>query len=125
LTDYVLLESAERQHQVRVVIHIAVPNSNNAVNIKWRDAVVGWVGSKAEPVGDMTSIVPISILPSGVQVSLDTGALYEWEGTVRFPSWLSNDNKLVVIENWVVINDAFEFVQMKSILEFYGKEGSV
>ena len=125
MADYILLESADKQNQVRVVVHTAVPNSNNAVGVKWRDAVVGWVGSRSDPVGEMTSVVPVSMLPAGVQADLDTGAVYEWEGTVRFDANISNAAKLTEIETWVSDRDATEFARLQSILEFYGKTGTV
>lgn len=118
MATYVLLESAEQQHQVHVVVHTAVPTTKNAVGIKWRDVVVAWVE-------DTTSVVPSSILPPGIQADLDSGALYEWRGLIRFNANLSDANKLVVIDNWVAINDSFEFDLMKSKLEFYGMAGSV
>ena len=124
-TSYVLLESAEEQHQVRVVAHSDIPNSNNAVNVKWRDAVVGWVGSQSDPVGDMTSVIPLSILPVGVQAQLDTGALYEWEGIVRFNANLSDGDKWSLIETWVFEQAAVEFTAMQTRLDYYGKIGSV
>ncbi len=123
--SYVLLESGPRQNQVRVVAHSDVPNSNNAVGVKWRDAVVGWVGSQSDPVGDMTSVVPVSILPTGIQANLDTGAVYEWEGTVRFNANLSDIDKLILIEAWVVDRAAVELAEMETMLNYYGKTGSV
>ena len=118
MADYILLESAHKQNQVRVVAHTAVPNSNNAVGVKWRDAFVGYVG-------DTTSAVPVSILPTGVQTDLDTGTVYEWEGTVRFDANLSNAAKLTAINTWVADNEAGEFARLQSILEFYSKTGTV
>ncbi len=125
MADYILLESADKQNQVRVVVHTPVPNSNNAVNVKWRDAVVAWVGSRTDPVGDMTSVVPVSLLPAGVQAARDAGVVYEWEGTVRFDANISNTAKLAAIDTWVADNEADEFARLQSILEFYGKTGSV
>ena len=129
MADYILLESAKQQHEVKVVVHSSVPgpgpNEKNAVGVKWRDAVLGWAGKRRDPLGDMTSVVPLSVLPAGVQSQLDIGALYEWEGLIKFASWLSDANKLVVIDNWVAVNEPFVFAEMQSRLEFYGLAGSV
>ena len=124
MADYILLESADKQNQVRVVVHTAVPNSNNAVGVKWRDAVVAWIESQIPGQGT-TSVVPVSMLPAGVQADLDAGAVYEWEGTVLFSAKLSNAAKLAAIEMWVLAGDNAEFTQLQSILEFYGKAGTV
>ena len=118
MADYILLESADKQNRVRVVVHTAVPNSNNAVGVKWRDALVGWVG-------DTTSSVPVSMLPAGVQADLDAGAVYEWPGSVFFSADISNAAKLAALDTWVTDNEADEFTRLQSILEFYGKTGSV
>ena len=118
MADYILLESADKQNQVRVVAHLAVPNSNNAVGVKWRDAVAAYVD-------DTTSAVPVSILPAGVQANLDSGAVYEWSGTVEFDANLSNADKLAAVDTWVADGEADEFTRLQSILEFYGKTGSI
>ena len=118
MADYILLESADKQNQVRVVVHTAVPNSNNAVGVKWRDALVAWKG-------DATSAVPVSMLPAGVQADLDTGAVYEWGDDIDFDANLSNAAKLAAINTWVSDNEADEFTRLQSILEFYGKTGTV
>ncbi len=122
MSDYILLESADKQNYVRVVVHTAIPgtgpNSINEVDVKWRDALVGHVG-------DTTSVVPVSILPAGIQAKLDTGELYEWSGTVRFSRNLSDDDKLAKVETWVTDGEADELVHLQSILDYYGKIGTV
>ncbi len=131
MADYILLESPEtgttgsKHDRVRVVVHTAVPNSNNAVNVKWRNAVVGWVGSQAEVPGDTTSRVPVSVLPAGVQTQLDTGAFYEWEFTMIDDANLPNPQRVVNLEAEVVSRDSVELEKVQGILEFYGKTGSV
>ena len=119
MPDYVLLESADKQNQVRVVVHTAIPvDAVNAVNVLWRDVLKAWVG-------DTTSVVPVSILPAGVQADLDIGALYEWGGTVRFDANLTDPEKLTKIKPWILARDPVELAQVQSILEFYGKTGTV
>ena len=119
MADYILLESADKRNQVRVVVHTAIAlNEVNAVGVEWRDAIVGWVG-------DTTSVVPDSVLPAGIQAKLDIGALYEWQGTVEFDANLPDDVKWVDIETWVATRDTIELTRMQSILEFYGKTGTV
>ncbi len=124
MADYILLESVDKQNQVRVVVHTAVPNLNNAVGVKWRDALVAWVESHTPGKGT-TSVVPVSLLPAGVQADLDAGVVYEWEGVVRFNARLSNVDKVTAIDTWVADGEADEFTQLQSILKFYGKIGSV
>ena len=128
MADYILLESADKQNQVRVVAHTAIPgngpNSNNAVGVKWRDALVGWITSQTPGQGT-TSVVPVSMLPAGVQADLDTGAVYEWGDDIDFDANLSNTDKLTEIETWVAVRDTVEFARLQSILEFYGKTGTV
>ena len=126
MADYILLESADKQNEVRVVVHTAIPdtgpNSVNAVSVKWRDALVGWKGDTKSVV---PQVRPDVFLPAGVQADLDSGALYEWLGTVRFDAHMSNADKLSAIETWVSDHEADELAWLQSILEFYGKTGTV
>ncbi len=117
MADYILLESPKRD-RVRVVIHTAVPNSNNAVGVKWRDALVGWAD-------DTTSAVPVALLPAGVQADLDIGAVYEWQFVFADDANLSNGQRITNLETGIANREADEFARLQEILNFYGKTGSV
>ena len=135
MADYILLESPEsgttgtKHDRIRIVVHTAIPgsgpNSENEVKVKWRDAIVGWVGSRAEVPGDLTSIVPVSVLPTGVQADLDTGALYEWEFTYVDDANLPKLQRVTNLEIQIADREAAELERVQGILDFYGKTGSV
>ena len=122
MADYILLEGGDKGDRVRVVVHTAVPNSNNSVQIKWRDALVGWSQTVKEGT---VSEVPISMLPAGVQADLDSGALYEWEFVYVDDADLPNSERITNLEAEVANREADELTRLQTILDYYGKTGTV
>ncbi len=118
MADYVLLEGGRFNDRIRVVVHTAVPNTFNAVGFNWRTAV-------AEDVGDTQSRVPVSILPGGRQVLLDTGELYEWEFNHADDANLSAAARLTNLESAVSGRESEELVRLQNRLNYYGKTGNV
>ncbi len=122
MADYILLEGGDKGDRVRVVVHTAVPNSNNSVQVKWRDALVAWSQTVKEGT---VSEVPVSFLPAGVQADLDTGALYEWEFVFVDDGKLPNPERLINLETEVANREADELTRLQTILDYYGKTGTV
>ena len=122
MADYILLEGGDKGDRVRVVVHTAVPNSNNSVQVKWRDALVAWSQTVKEGT---VSEVPVSFLPAGVQADLDTGALYEWEFVFVDDANLPDSQRITNLETEVANREADELTRLQTILDYYGKTGTV
>ena len=128
MPDYILLQSGKMNERVRVVVHTAIPitgpNSKNAVQVKWQDAIVGHAPLYKEPLGT-TSVVPISFLPSGRQAELDDGSVWESEFWVDDSAKLDPQVRLANIEAAVAQHSTDELVLLQNLLNYYGKTGSV
>ena len=122
MADYIPLEGGDKGDRVRVVVHTAVPNSNNSVQVKWRDALVGWSQTVKEGTG---SEVPVSMLPAGVQADLDSGALYEWEFVFVDDGNLPNPQRITNLETEITNRETDELARLQTMLDYYGKTGAV
>ena len=128
MAQYIVLEGGEKDEWTRVVVHTNIPgsgpNSENAVLVKWRDAIVGLAPRFKEPLGT-TSVVPIAFLPSGRQAQLDTGELWESEFRMDDSAKLDPVARQTNIETAVLEHSSAELDRLKKILNYYGKVGSV
>lgn len=73
--------------EVQVIAHVAIPNSNNAVGVNWRTAIInsGVGGRTSLPDGDGTA----GTISAAEKAQIASGAIYEVDATIR-PQGVAN-----------------------------------
>ena len=115
MANYHILNGRADGNQLRVVFHLPVPDTINAVETGYRAALLAYLGS-----GSIQSAVPDFLLGVGEQDALDAGQLYEhvWMYNTRPGATLSQkrdelDAKFTQLSSVII-------AQLQPRLEFYG-----
>ncbi len=119
-TQYVILDTGQRNDRSTLVVHTEVPVGNNEVGTPWADALVESLGG-----APITSQVPVSIMPGGRQAELDVGTRFEWRFTAAYDANDAPAAKLVVVESQISAREANELAFMQNELRFWGQTGSI
>lgn len=91
MSNYHILESNEKDNQVRIVFHIPVPDENNIADVSLRTALSQW------------RLNPGSAVPwqqSGTEFeAIQNGEIYEYVISQRYKPDLTNAQKQTAIDN--------------------------
>ena len=121
MSDYHVLEAHEKDHQLRVVFHLPIPETgNNAVGVQWRAAVVEYQR------GNTDSCVPN--LAAEEQTQLTNGELYEHSVNLCFDAAMTNAQKVAIVEAaFTKAKNGEDGVLeiLKRRLKYWGKTGNV
>lgn len=120
MTQYYALEGAAAGNSVKVVIHIQVPGTNNAVGVAWSSVAADY---KTSRTGDTVSAVPTSMLEPGAQTALDTGTLYEHEFIVRDDVNAAPATRLTNLETAVTAEAIKQLAILQNQLNYWGQKG--
>lgn len=114
MSDYHILDSAEKKNGVRVAFHVAVPDTNNQVGTSWRTALTQWRPNR-------TSVVP------GLdhQADLDSGAIIEEVHLVEYSALATDQQKLVAVEAYYTAHKTALLNRLQNILRYWGRAGNV
>lgn len=111
MANFHILESDIKDHKVRVVFHIAIPNEQNMATVDLQIAL-----SEYRPA-------PGSVLQGLAQAEIDqinTGQLYEHDEWIKYNGHLSNAQKLTTISNRHTILSGSIVDRVRQVLKYWG-----
>ena len=114
MANYHILSGKPDGNQLRVVFHLPVPDTNNAVGVGYQAALLMHLG------GAQDSIVPASLLGANEQASLTSGALYEhvWQFGTQPETTLLEKRDILDARYTAFASGIIAALQAR--LEFYG-----
>jgi len=118
-TQFVVLESRQKNNGSTVVVHTETPAGSNAAGVVWATALSESFG------GVFVSAVPVSVMPGGRQAELDAGTRFEWSVNVQYDANDTNVNKLAAVESAITADEPVQLVYFQNRLRFWGQTGSV
>lgn len=118
MSNYHVLRMRSKEHEVRVVFHIAVPDETNSASVNLRTALSQYVGG-----ANFESVVPW--LSAGDLADIQNGLFYEKTEMVKFNANLTNAEKQTVIDNRYNALAASIPDKIRSQLRFWGMNRDV
>lgn len=119
MANYHILSSRADGNQLRVVFHLPVPDTNNAVGVNYRAALIMWLG------GAQNSALPVALLGAGEQTDLTSGALYEHDWRFNTYPGMTLLEKRDVLDARYTTFAAAVIAGLQAQLEYYGYDRDV
>ena len=114
MSNYHILNSSEKDHEVNVVFHIPVPNENNAVGVNLRAAL-----TQHKPFTE--SAVPWLAATNPDEVtSLTNGEIYEHSQLVEYDAKMTDVQKRSRIDEKYSALGVIVVNRIRSILKYWG-----
>ncbi len=118
--QYVILQTAPLNNSSFVVVHSTVPPGNNQAGTPWTTALVEYKGG-----APITSLVPTSLLSTGIQDQLDNGTRYEWSFTGTYGANDPSTGKRDQLESQLAAQSTGMRDDLQDTLRWWGQTGSV
>lgn len=114
MANYHILNGKSDGNQLRVVFHLSMPDTNNAVGVGYQAALLMHLG------GVQDSVVPASLLGANEQNDLTSGALYEhvWQFSTQPEMTLLEKQDIMDARYTAFASGVIAALQAR--LEFYG-----
>jgi hypothetical protein len=114
MSNYHILSCTEKDHEIKVAFHIAIPDTNNAAGVSWRTALSQWRPSPESSVPWLEADYPDEY------ASMQTGEIFEHLETVPVNADLSNSAKLAIIDSKYTALSSEIKEKLQKILKYWG-----
>jgi len=116
MSDYHLLESAEKDQAIRVAFHVPVPDELNSVGVNLRTALTQY-----QPF--TTSAVPA--IDTTEQASLEKGELYEHVRQIKYTAAWTNSQKQSHLDAYYTNIVTKIQKKLRAVLKYWGHSRDV
>lgn len=114
--DYHILDSSKKDHEVKVVFHIPVPDENNTAGISLQTALAQYKPFTESAAPEISAIE---------QTQLENGALYEKTETVAYDGNMNNAQKQAIIDNRYTLLMSHIVKKIRTTLKYWGHSRNV